>query len=75
MDNSAKRQFIDITRYRTDGVKSYVDDHNEGVVTAPRTIENAIRRGQLKFYQIGNKRYTTPEFIDEWLESLVTTAK
>jgi hypothetical protein len=53
-------------------IKHYIDDNYPGTDVALRALENALRRGQLKFYQIGKKRYTTPELIDEWLDSLVT---
>jgi len=31
-------------------------------------------RKQLRFYQVGKRRYTSTALIDEWLESLKTPA-
>jgi hypothetical protein len=50
-------------------IEYYIEEHYDGVAIAARTVENALRRGELKFYQLGQKRYTTPMLIDEWLQS------
>lgn len=75
MDHNAERRRGIRCRYDyTDEIKDYVESQYPDFDVAPRAIENALRRGQLKFYQVGRKRYTTPELIDEWFESLVTVA-
>lgn len=54
-------------------VECFINERYPGMDIVPKTVENALRRGKLKFYQLGVKRYTTPLLIDEWLQSLVTT--
>jgi hypothetical protein len=72
--NMDETRYIRVKYTNVSEIKSYIDQNCPGTDTAPRAIENALRRGKLKFYQIGQKRYTTHELIDEWLASLVTTA-
>ena len=72
-DNAVKR-YIRVKYTDTLAAQQYIKERHPGIDIAPRAVENALRRGQLKFYQVGKKRYTTTELIDEWLESLVTTA-
>ena len=55
-------------------IEYFIEKHYPGLDIAPRTIENALRREQLSFYQVGQKRYTTPKRIDEWLQSCMTTS-
>lgn len=56
----------------TADIEAHIAKRYDGLDIAPRAIEDALRRRQLKFYQIGQKRYVTPELIDEWLQSCVT---
>lgn len=74
MADGDENHYIPIRYDYTKEVVDHIKRHRKGMDIAPKTVENAYRRGQLKFYQIGGKRYTTPELIDEWLESLITTA-
>jgi hypothetical protein len=55
-------------------IEKYIDKSRPGMDIKPRTIEDALRRRQLRFYQVGQKRYTTPLLIDEWLNTLLTAA-
>ncbi|GLB83494.1 hypothetical protein [Mycobacterium kiyosense] len=52
----------------TNEVIADVQERHNGLRLAPRAVENALRRGELRFYQFGQKRYTTPKLIDEWLQ-------
>ena len=65
-DNGEKR-YIPVKYTDTFEVEYDIEQRHPGIDIAPRTVENALRRGQLKFYQVGRKRYTTTELIDEWL--------
>lgn len=56
-------------------IERYMEEVYAGLDIAPRTVENAVRRGQLEFYQVGQKRYLTPKLIDKWLQSLVMAVK
>ena len=73
MADNAERRCIWFKRGDTFDIEDDVEKRYKGMEMRPRTVENALRRGELKFYQIGLRRYTTPELIDEWLESCVTT--
>ncbi len=55
-------------------IEDFLEQNYPGLIGIPRTIEDALRRGQLRFYQVGQKRYTTPMLIDEWVQTLVTSA-
>lgn len=53
-----------------DEIKQYIADNYPGLEAIPdRTITDALRRWELEHYQIGQKRYTTPRMIDQWLMS------
>jgi hypothetical protein len=75
MSDGAEKRYIRVKYTDTLAAQQYIKQSNPGIDIAPRAVENALRRGQLKFYQVGRKRYTTAKLIDEWLESLITTAK
>ena len=63
--------------FKLTDVDDIIDDieyRHDGLRVAPRAIENALRRKQLRFYQVGKRRYTSTALIDEWLESLKTPA-
>ncbi|MFA4083449.1 hypothetical protein ONA92_17270 [Mycobacteroides salmoniphilum] len=55
-------------------IERFLEKNYFGLTIAPRTIEDALRRGHLEFYQVGMKRYTTPMLIDKWLQSRLTSA-
>lgn len=62
-------------RFRLDDtfdVECYIEEHCPGIDIAARTIENALRRGELEYYQVGLKRYVTPKLLNKWLATLVT---
>ena len=56
------------------GIEAHIEKTYPGLDMAPRAIEDALRRGHLKFYQFGQRRYVTPKRIDEWLQSCVTAS-
>lgn len=56
----------------TSEIEDHIQRAYDGLEITPRTVEDALRRGDLEFYQVGQKRYTTPKLIDEWMASLIT---
>lgn len=55
-------------------IERFMEENYPGLDIAAKTVEDALRRGHLRFYQLGQKRYTTPLLIDEWLQSRVKSA-
>ena len=55
-------------------IQQHIEKTRPGMDIRPRTIEDALRRKKLAFYQIGKRRYTTPRLIDEWVSTLLTPA-
>jgi hypothetical protein len=54
-------------------IERHIERTYPGLDIKTRTVNDALRRGDLSYYQLGLKRYTTPKLIDEWMQSRLTS--
>lgn len=47
-----------------------IEETIKGARTSRATIYREIKAGRLKTVKIGSRRYTTPEFVKEWIAGL-----